>query len=134
MKTIPLSELKELSAKRPLGFYQEVVSRGQIETAEVLVLDDATYQELQTKFAPPRPQREKLKPIPRKDWPIWAKGLAMISKPEDKGIGDVVARTMGAENSEAFKKWYKATTGKNCGCTGRQNLWNQEYPLNSKAT
>ncbi len=77
---------------------------------------------------------EDQKPIPRKDWPIWAKALAVIAKPEDKGIGDVVARTIGAENSEAFKKRYKATTGKECGCNGRQNLWNQKYPLNLKAT
>ncbi len=67
--------------------------------------------------------------IPLKDWPLWAKALAMIAKPEDKGIGDVVARTIGAENSEAFKKWFKATTGKDCGCTGRQRRWNIEYPL-----
>ncbi len=73
-------------------------------------------------------------PIPRKEWPFWAKALAMTAKPEDKGVGDVVARTIGAENSEAFKKWYKATTGKDCGCTGRQNLWNIKYPLNLKAT
>ncbi len=74
-------------------------------------------------------QNEATKPIPKDDWPIWAKALAMISKPEDKGIGDVVARTVGAESSEAFKKWFKATTGKDCGCTGRQRRWNIEYPL-----
>ncbi len=68
-------------------------------------------------------------PIPREDWPIWAKALAMLAKPEDKGIGDIVARTIGAENSEAFKKWFKATTGKDCGCTGRQRRLNIEYPL-----
>ncbi len=68
-------------------------------------------------------------PIPRKDWPLWTKALAMIAKPEDKGVGDIVARTIGAENSEAFKKWFKATTGKDCGCTGRQRRWNIEYPL-----
>ncbi len=67
--------------------------------------------------------------IPRDQWPIWAKALARLAKPEDKGIGDVAARMIGAENSEAFKKWYKATTGKSCGCNGRQRRWNIEYPL-----
>ncbi len=67
--------------------------------------------------------------IPRDQWPLWTKALAMIAKPEDKGIGDVVARTIGAENSEAFKKWFKATTGKDCVCSGRQRRWNIEYPL-----
>ncbi len=73
--------------------------------------------------------KNEIQPIPRKDWPLWAKALAMIAKPEDKGIGDAVARTVGAENSEAFKKWFKATTGKDCGCTGRHRRLNIEYPL-----
>ncbi len=67
--------------------------------------------------------------VPYSEWPLWAKALAMLAKPEDKGIGDVVARTVGAENSEAFKKWFKATTGKDCGCTGRHRRLNIEYPL-----
>ncbi len=131
MKIIPLSELQELSANRPAGFYEEVVSQGRIETAAVLVLDDEIYREFQQKFAPPRPTTElrPIQPVPRKDWPLWAKALVMIAKPEDKGIGDVVARTIGTENSEAFKKWFKATTGKDCGCTGRQARYNLQYPL-----
>ncbi len=127
MRKILLSDLREISAQRPAGYYDELVSRGRIETAEILILDDSVYSELSQKFRPPTsilPQ-----PIPRKDWPIWAKALVMLAKPEDKGIGDVVARTIGAENSEAFKKWFKATTGKDCGCTGRQRRWNIEYPL-----
>lgn len=74
------------------------------------------------------------KPIPRDQWPIWAKALAQFSKPEDKGIGDVVARMIGDESSAKFKAWYLATLGRPCGCNGRQKLWNQEYPLNLKAT
>ncbi len=70
-----------------------------------------------------------VQPIPRKDWPLWAKALAQFSKPEDKGIGDVVRRIIGEENSEAFKKWFKATTGKDCGCAGRHRRLNIEYPL-----
>jgi hypothetical protein len=62
-------------------------------------------------------------------WPTWAKALKKFSKPEDKGIGDVITRTIGDERSDAFKKWYKATFGKSCGCTGRQAKWNQMYPF-----
>ncbi len=135
MKKILLSDLRDISAKRPAGYYDELVSRGRIETAEILLLDDAVYAELAQKFSPPKkPKSIFPQPIPRKDWPMWVKALAMIAKAEDKGIGDVVARTIGAENSEAFKKWFKATTGKDCGCTGRQRRWNIEYLLNSKAT
>ncbi len=131
MRKILLSDLREISAKRPDGYYDELISRGRIETAEILLLDDSVYAELQIKFSPkPTP----VKPVPRKDWPLWAKALAQFSKPEDKGIGDVVRRMIGEENSETFKKWFKATTGKDCGCTGRQRRWNIEYPLTLKAS
>ncbi len=73
-------------------------------------------------------------PIPRDQWPTWAKVLAKFAKPEDKGIGDVVARMIGEENSEEFKAWYLVTFGKACSCTGRQKLWNIKYPLNLKAS
>ncbi len=126
MRKILLSDLRDISANRPDGYFDELVGAGHIEMAEILILDDSVYAELQKKFSPkPTP----IQPIPRKDWPLWAKGLAMISKPDDKGIGDTVARTIGAENSEAFKKWFKATTGKDCGCTGRHRRLNIEYPL-----
>ncbi len=135
MRKILLSDLRDISAKRPAGYYDELINAGRIETAEILILDDKVYTELLIKYAPAtRPASIFPQPVPRKEWPVWAKALAMISKPEDKGIGDVVARTIGSENSEAFKKWYKATTGKSCGCTGRQLRWNIEYPLNSNAT
>ncbi len=126
MIKILISDLRAISAKRPLGYYDDLVSRGKIETTEVLVLENEVYLELKNKYS--------VQSISRDQWPLWAKALAIIAKPEDKGIGDVVARTIGAENSEAFKKWYKATTGKNCGCNGRQRRWNIEYPLNLKAT
>ncbi len=72
--------------------------------------------------------------ILRDQWPLWAKMMAKRATPEDKGIGDVVARTIGPETSGAFKAFYEMTFGKPCGCTGRQKLWNTKYPLNLKAT
>ncbi len=72
--------------------------------------------------------------IPIDQWPLWAKALAQLATPEDKGIGDVTARMIGDERSEKFKAWYLVTFGKKCGCNGRQKLWNQKYPLNLKAT
>ena len=62
-------------------------------------------------------------------WPMWATLLRQLSKPEDKGIGDVVARLIGDENSEKFKSGYKSTFNKDCGCKGRQARWNRLYPL-----
>ncbi len=68
-------------------------------------------------------------PIEFKEWPLWAKALKQFSKPEDKGIGDVVARMIGDEKSLAFKTWHLATFGKPCNCNGRQARWNRLYPL-----
>ncbi len=131
MTKILLSDLRINAANRPEGYLDEIVASGRVETVEIVILERDIYNKLIKKFAPkPKP----VEPVPRKEWPIWAKALAMIAKSEDKGIGDVVARTIGAENSESFKNWYKATTGKDCGCTGRQKRWNMEYPLNLKAT
>jgi hypothetical protein len=70
-------------------------------------------------------------PIPYIQWPVWAKALNQFSKPEDKGIGDVIARMIGDENSEAFKMWYRGTFGKACGCARRQAKWNLMYPLST---
>ncbi len=82
----------------------------------------------------PKIERPQAALIARDQWPTWAKALAQFAKPEDKGIGDVVARIIGDERSEKFKAWYLVTFGKPCGCNGRQNLWNTKYPLNLKAT
>lgn len=67
--------------------------------------------------------------IPYTEWPLWAKALAKLSRPEDKGIGDVVHRLIGDENSVAFKTWYKKITGRDCGCKGRRTQWNIQFPL-----
>jgi len=69
--------------------------------------------------------------VPLAEWPLWAKALKLLAKPEDKGIGDVVARTIGDEKSQAFKTWYKTTFKKDCGCAGRRAKWNALYPIQS---
>lgn len=69
------------------------------------------------------------KPVDYGSWPTWAKALKLLSTPQDRGVGDVLARTIGHENSEAFKHWYKSTFGRDCGCNGRQERWNKLYPL-----
>ena len=60
-------------------------------------------------------------------WPLWAKAMALMKKEEDKGVGDTVYRVIGLPASEAFKKWYARIFGKSCGCTQRQQRWNQQY-------
>jgi hypothetical protein len=72
--------------------------------------------------------------VPRNQWPLWAKAFGYISKPEDAGVGDVIARIIGPTNSEAFKTWHKRKFGVDCGCSGRQRLWNRLYPLKVAGT
>ncbi len=74
------------------------------------------------------------KKVESPEWPMWAKALAQLATPDDKGIGDVVARIIGDENSAKFSAWHLTTFGRQCGCKGRRHLWNIKYPLNSKAT
>ncbi len=127
---IRISDLRLASELFPAGYFEEVSSRGTIEE-EVLILEDSAYRKLNEKYSPQRkiPLIEPAKPIAYSDWPIWAKALAKLSTLEDKGIGDVVARTIGDERSAKFKAWYLATFGKPCGCNGRQRDLNIKYPL-----
>lgn len=71
----------------------------------------------------------KVRAVALHKWPIWARGLKLAAAQQDKGIGDVVARLIGDERSQAFKAWCKNTFGKECGCSGRQHRWNRMYPL-----
>lgn len=68
-------------------------------------------------------------PVPRAEWPAWAKGLALLSKAEDAGIGDTVHRVIGDFASEKFSLWHKLIFGTPCQCAARQAQWNQQYPL-----
>lgn len=72
-----------------------------------------------------------IEPIPRAEWPLWAKTLALLATPADKGVGDTIARTIGPVGGDAFKAWYKRLTGKDCGCGERQDALNQRYPYAS---
>jgi len=74
-----------------------------------------------------RPTSSLPLPIPRADWPRWAKFVHKLRKRDDRGIGDTVKRLAG-RNGKRFKRWYLATAGEECGCANRQHLWNAIYP------
>ena len=67
---------------------------------------------------------------PRAQWPLPIKAIALFSIPEDRGIGDVVARVIGPIGGDQFKAWTKLA-GFDCGCGQRQADWNAKYPLNT---
>lgn len=68
------------------------------------------------------------RPIPRHQWPKWARMLAKLSTDEDAGLGDTVKRLASHVGGETYKQLRKAI-GWPCGCTTRQAAMNQRYPL-----
>ena len=67
--------------------------------------------------------------VPKRSWPLILLPMKLLAKPEDKGLGDIVERTIGPVGGNAYKIWYKATFGKECGCTKRKDNLNLRYPL-----
>lgn len=67
--------------------------------------------------------------VPRESWPIWAKAMALLAKPDDAGIGSVVERVIGPFGGEAFKVFYQKSFGRSCGCTERRDSWDLMWPL-----
>jgi hypothetical protein len=68
-------------------------------------------------------------PIRASDWPPILRPIKCFAQPSDRGAGDVIARVIGPIGGEAFKIWYKAMFGKDCGCGHRQEVLNARWPL-----
>lgn len=67
--------------------------------------------------------------VPRPEWPLWAKELTTFAQPGDRGVGDIIARTIGPIGGDLFKSWFQKIFNKPCGCTERQESLNLQYPL-----
>jgi hypothetical protein len=74
------------------------------------------------KFAPPPP------------WPRWARWLSKRRVASDQGVGDTLARLLDPRGGRMWKRWYKALTGKPCGCSDRQARLNSHYPYPQEKT
>ena len=135
MIKISLISLRNVISHRPPGYFDDIMRCGTVQ-GNTLTLQPDDYIQLCRKYGstPFIYEHSTSQQIPSKQWPTWAKALKLIARPEDKGIGDVVARTIGAENSEAFKAFYHRVTGRLCNCKGRQERWNRLYPLNQQPT
>lgn len=83
-------------------------------------------EQIRNLFTDPPPVKSARRRTP--GWGLFAP-LKLIAKDGDRGLGDIVARTIGPVGGDAFKAWYKAITGESCGCTERQEEWNYIYPL-----
>ena len=118
------------AANRPPNYVAEILAAASISApaAEVppdtlLDIPDAVYMALIAKY-------RHRGPLPPKKWPLWARAMRRLRKPEDLGVGSTVHRLIGLENSLRFKVWYKRHFKRDCGCAGRQARWDAEYPYN----
>lgn len=67
--------------------------------------------------------------LPSPAWPLLLRPFKLLAQDGDRGLGDIIYRTIGPANSDAFKTWYRGVFGRNCGCDERQNALNEEFPL-----
>lgn len=67
--------------------------------------------------------------IPRNQWPLTVKGIAMLAMSEDRGVGDIVERMAKIAGGKTLAQWYKELTGNDCGCANRKERLNRMYPL-----
>lgn len=65
----------------------------------------------------------------KQPWPILARPLKLMAKPDDRGLGDIVARIVGPIGGDAFKVWFVKAFGRDCGCADRQQWLNIHFPL-----
>lgn len=63
-------------------------------------------------------------PVPRDDWPLWAKTIARLATPKDRGVNDTIARTIRPVGGDAFENWFLALTGHPCNGDGQPERFN----------
>lgn len=66
--------------------------------------------------------------VPRDQWPLAAKGMALLRTPEDRGVGDTVARLARIAGGESLAAAYRRITGRDCHCAQRAERLNQMFP------
>lgn len=63
------------------------------------------------------------------EWPLFLRPVKLLARDGDKGLGDIIARTIGPIGGDKYKAWYLRTFGRPCGCEIRQEDLNARYPL-----
>lgn len=64
-------------------------------------------------------------PVPQALWPEWAKAIAFVRNPDDKGVGDTFERELGRVGS--IVKWALEKAAGGCKCAQRKRDWNAMY-------
>ena len=73
------------------------------------------------------------KALPEKEWPFWAKAIAIVRSTDDAGVGDTAHRIIGDFASEQFSAWHQTILGEPCKCPERQAEWNERFPYRKEA-
>ena len=118
--TLLWTALERHAAGFKAGYLRELQRVGKLENGYLEIEPDQLVY-IKSGFA----ETTTLQPS---DWPLWAKAMRLLSRPADKGLGDTVARIVGPIGGDAFKAWHLATFGVPCGCAGRQEALNAQYP------
>jgi hypothetical protein len=77
------------------------------------------------------PQQPSPQPVPRGEWPLRVRALALLSTAEDRGIGDTAKRVLSHLGADAMAKLYRDATGRDCGCADRQARLNALFRFDS---
>lgn len=59
-----------------------------------------------------------------------ARRIERLKKPQDKGLGDTIARIFAKFGGNKFK-WVAKKLGLNCGCDDRQEYLNKRFPYDN---
>lgn len=80
-------------------------------------------------------QHQPFTPKPVAEWPLSARIIAKLRGPEDKGLGDTLARNLSYIGADSMASAYEWLTGHDCGCGDRQGKLNRmfSYPEQIKA-
>lgn len=141
MKRLLYAQLEIDARRRPAGYIEAFKARSNLFPThleigrEALAEVDAAFPVLATAsqiMPTPDKPASAAKPIvekwPRNPFGMFARGFKLLRTPEDTGIGDTIARLVGPVGGDAYKKWFKDTFGKSCGCTERQQDLNERFP------
>ncbi len=62
-----------------------------------------------------------------REWPEWALALKAQRLAGEAGVGDTAERILGPLGGDGFKRFFKALTGRDCGCSVRREGLNREF-------
>ena len=131
-----LAILKEHGTETPDGWRVPWQDYNAVSAARMTGVYDAVKYPAPTMPVEPSPVassggvKSPPQPIGPAEWPAWAKLVRLAAKPGDRGIGDTMHREAGVIG-QTWEALYLKLTGHPCGCGGRVEALNQQYPYTS---